>query len=347
MSIYDLITSAELAAYWDENTRNDEPYLGETLFPNRKQIGIDLKWIKGRSGIVPVLNPSAFDVHVLPRIREGFEEFRTSMPFFKESYYVDEELRQELLKIMSSSQTLLAETILARVFDDATKLLKAAASQRERLRMNMLTTGVVAFNANGQAFEFDYQLDPAQLQTAAVSWATTATSDPLADLQTAIDYLEANTDSEPARVLMNRTTFNNMKASEKLRNSIYALNSIITTGAVISNDTVSAYVEQNSGLEIIVYNKSYTNEQGVTSKYVPDGVVVVMPSGTLGNTWFGTTPEEADLMSSNVANVSIVDTGVAVTTMVKADPVSVETKVSQIVMPSFERAGEIVIIDVA
>ena len=74
---------------------------------------------------------------------------------------------------------------------------------------------------------------------------------------------------------------------------------------------------------------------------------MLIPSGDLGNTWFGTTPEESDLMASSaVDNVSIIDTGVAVTTMRRADPVNVETKVTQISLPSFEAADQIIIADV-
>ena len=58
-------------------------------------------------------------------------------------------------------------------------------------------------------------------------------------------------------------------------------------------------------------------------------------------------PEESDLLSSGVANVSITDTGVAITTMPKSDPVNVETKVSMISLPSFEAADQIFIADVA
>ena len=50
-------------------------------------------------------------------------------------------------------------------------------------------------------------------------------------------------------------------------------------------------------------------------------------------------------MSSNVANVSLTDTGVAVTTTQKVDPVNVETIVSMICLPSFESADEIYILD--
>lgn len=346
MSIYDLITSQELSAYWEEINTNASPYFGETLFPNRSVDGIDLKWIKGRSGIPVVLRPSAFDVNVIPRNRAEMEMLRVQMPFFKESYYIDEELRQKLIMIVATNNQNLVTTILGRIFDDAAKLIEAAAVARERMRMGVITTGVLAFAANGQAFEFDYGLDPDQLRDATVPWTTPATATPIDDIQAAIDYLETTTDSTPARILMNRYTFNLFKATDQVRNGIIAVNNFINTTGFVSNDVVMQYVEQLLGLEIVINNKTYRDESETVQKYVPDGVVTILPAGTLGYTNFGTTPEEADLLNNASSNVAIVDTGVAVTTMVREDPVSVETKVSQICMPSFEAADTIVILDV-
>lgn len=68
-------------------------------------------------------------------------------------------------------------------------------------------------------------------------------------------------------------------------------------------------------LEVLVYSKQYKNDAGTPTKYVPDDVFVLFPIGDLGYTWFGTTPEESDLLTSSLARVSITDTGVAVTTM--------------------------------
>ena len=51
-------------------------------------------------------------------------------------------------------------------------------------------------------------------------------------------------------------------------------------------------------------------------------------------------------MGGRAANVSITDVGVAVTTMEKADPVNVETKVSMIALPSFEMAEQVLIADI-
>lgn len=50
-------------------------------------------------------------------------------------------------------------------------------------------------------------------------------------------------------------------------------------------------------------------------------------------------------MTGSNASVSIVDTGVAITTMKHDDPVNVETKVTMICLPSFEQADQVYILD--
>ena len=108
---------------------------------------------------------------------------------------------------------------------------------------------------------------------------------------------------------------------------------------------VAGHLQEKNNFYYIVL--SYKDETGKSQAFVPDDTFVLFPAGDLGNTWFGTTPEESDLMaSSTVNNIAIIDTGVAVTTMKKADPVNVETKVTQIALPSFETADQIVIADI-
>ena len=80
------------------------------------------------------------------------------------------------------------------------------------------------------------------------------------------------------------------------------------------------------------------DQYSASEKYLPDGMVVVAPSGALGSIWYGTTPEEADLLSGQSgASVSIVNTGVAITTELTVHPVNVNVYASEIVLPSFER----------
>jgi hypothetical protein len=79
---------------------------------------------------------------------------------------------------------------------------------------------------------------------------------------------------------------------------------------------------------------------------VPDGYVALLPDGNLGNTWRGTTPEEADLRGSGIADVAVVNNGIAIAQFMEADPVNVFTKASEIVLPSFERMNEVALIKV-
>ena len=98
MTIYDYIVAKEIAAYYNTKAAEQSlpPYLGEELFPNKKQLGLDLSYIKGAKGLAKVLKLSAFDAKDVKRDRIGFEKVQTEMPFFKEAMSVDEKTRQEL-----------------------------------------------------------------------------------------------------------------------------------------------------------------------------------------------------------------------------------------------------------
>ena len=114
----------------------------------------------------------------------------------------------------------------------------------------------------------------------------------------------------------------------------------------MSKEKVLQYVQDETKLSFAIYAKKFIDETGAKKQYVPDDIFVLIPDGDLGTGWFGTTPEQSDLMSGQAANVSIVDTGVAVTTSRKVDPVNVDTKVSMIFLPSFESIDNILIADV-
>ena len=61
---------------------------------------------------------------------------------------------------------------------------------------------------------------------------------------------------------------------------------------------------------------------------------------------FGTTPEEADLIANPKAEVELVNQGIAITKEVQTQPVNVNTWVSQIVLPSYERMDEVALLKV-
>lgn len=341
-SIFDLVQSNEIAAYWSELTQDRAPYLGETLFPNSKKLGLDLKWLKGSKGLPVVLKLSAFDAQAVPRERIKFDKISAEMPFFKESLYIDEELRQELNKVLETGNQVYIDAIMNRVFDDTVSLTESAAVSRERMRMMLLTTGTISMASNGQSYTYDYGLDEAQKPTVTTSWSD-ETAPIIDDIRTWQNEREDATGTRPTRGMLSRKTWNYLLKNEEIRNGILGNNS----AAPVSDAQVRTYLMSMLDLDLTVNSKRYKDEAGAVKAYVPDDLIVLFPTGTLGNTWFGTTPEESDLMSSSITNVSIVDTGVAVTTMQRVDPVNVETKVTQICLPSFEQADTVVIADVA
>lgn len=342
-SIFDLVTAEDIIAYWITKLEEEtEGLLGEELFNEQQKLGLDLKWIKGSEGLPVVLKPSAYDVAALKRDRIGFEKVATEMPFFKESMMIDEELRQQLNMVLESGNRAYIDSIMKRVFNDEMQLLVGARAQRERMRMSLITTGGISISANGQDYEYDYGLKEYQQKTVTISWA-----DPDADIVSNIldwmDDVEEESGVRPSRAVLNSDTQKYFMKNKLIKNAIWGNDST----APVSKERVMAYLSDELKLSFAIYSKKFIDETGDKKKYVPDDTFVLLPDGKLGTGWFGTTPEQSDLMAGAAANVAITDTGVAVTTSKKIDPVNVDVKVSMIYLPSFEKIDQILIADVS
>lgn len=341
-TIFDFVNANEMVSYWETMTKDRPPYLGETLFPAQKKLGLDLKWIKGSAGLPVVLKPSAFDVGAVPRARIGFDQLTAEMPFFKESLYIAEELRQQLNMVLETGNQAYIDAVLNRIFNDNTVLLEGAAARREQMRMMALTTGAISIIANGQTYTYDYGMPSDHKVTVTTSWSNPA-ADIGADIMAGQDKIEDDTGVRPTRAVCSRQTWGYMLKNEIFKKSIYVLSQ---GQATLTDSVLKQYLQDTYNLEVVVYSKRYNNDSKTATKYVSDDLFVMFPAGSLGTTWFGTTPEESDLMGKSVANVSITDVGVAVTSIEKADPVNVETKVTMISLPSFEAADQVYILDV-
>lgn len=340
MTIFDLMQSQDIVAYWETLTQDEAPYPCEELFPSNKKRGLSLKWIKGSKGLPVVLKTSAFDAQAIPRPRIGFDRLTAEMPYFKESTYIDEELRQELNMVLETGNQAYIDSVMERVFDDETRLLRGAAASRERMRMMALTSGVISMSANGQNFTFDYGVE--NKGNAAVSWTNLTDSDPIEDIRSAQEKISEKTGVKPTRAMCDGKTWRNLRNNEKIKKAIF----VLTNGAgAVSDERLRTFISDELEISIYVNDKRYINENGESTKYMPENTFVLFPEGTLGSTWFGTTPAESDLMTGADADVTITDVGVAVTVSKKIDPVQAETIVSMICLPSFEAADQVYILD--
>jgi len=345
-TIFDLVNAKHIASYYEEKASNRIPYLGATLFPAKKQLGLDLSWIKGANGLPVALMPSAFDAKATIRDRIGFTEVQTEMPFFREAMTIKERDRQELNKLASSNLSDMAKTVINRIYDDATNLIDGALVQPERMIMQLLSTGQINIVANRQYYTYDYKM-PSEHKEQLIDtarWSDTENSRPVEDLITWQDTVEDNTGTRPTRAILTRKTWGYLLQNKSIKMD---MNPAGGQNVILTDSMLRQYFENKLGITFAIYNKKYTDEDGATKNFYPDDFITLIPSGTLGNTYYGTTPEESDLMSGNVnADVRIVNTGVAVTTVKEPHPVNVMTIVSEIVLPSFENIDKIFVAQV-
>lgn len=340
MNFFDLVTSSNLVAYWINKDLND-PTVGDQLFPFKKEIGVELDWVKGANNQVVGLKLSAYDAKAIRRDRQGIEKYKTEMPFFKESMVVDEKMRQQLNTLLQTQNEALIRQIIARIFDDEIKLIKAAYETVERVRMQMLTTGTITLASNGQAYEYDYGMPEANKITVNTSWAD-ASADVIKDI-TDTQNLARQNGFKLTRAMCNTNCLNVIINNTAIKNRLYVL---AQGNVTITTNEVRRYIEQETGITIYVNDNGYVAEDGTFTRYFADDVFVLMPDGPLGETHYGTTPEESDLMTgATKAEVSLVENAIAVTTVKEEDPVNVMTKVSMVMLPSFEMANAVYVLD--
>lgn len=345
MDFQKYFTSDAIAEYWTNDVTNAQAFGSDALFPPHKKAGLELKWIRGHKGVGISLMPSAFDTKATFRERKGFKMSETEMPFFREGFHIDEKDRQMLMEIQNSNSTFLEE-IIGRIFDDAAELITGARIVPERMAWQLLCPENgkpgITIKANGMNYIYDYDPDGTwqaknyKALTGKAKWDVT-TSTPLTDFTTAKDAIAANVGETITRAYMNTNTLNKMIASDEVKNRFMTVTA--KSIAVLTQSEARALVEQTTNIKIHLFDKMYQPEGGGDSvKYIPDGYVVLVPDGKVGEMWYGTTPEEADLRAGMTnASVSIVNNGVAVTTIKESHPVNTNIIASEIVLPSFQK----------
>ena len=350
-NIFDMYNSKAIGAYWEEKNKTQVPFLGTSLFPATKQVGLDISWIKGKGGLSIALKPSQFDAKATFRDRIGVTRIETEMPFFREAMLIKEKERQQLVQAEKNGDEF-TRPILNKIFDDVTGLVDGADVQAERMRMSLLATGGINIQANGTDYTYDYtdaefKANNITTLTDGAKWSAVATATPVEDIEAAQAAIQAETGVKPTRAICTSKTWGYLRNNAAIKAAINAAKGVNLATNRVSDKELRAYLLEELELTVVVYDNKFIDEAGATKNYFPDDVMTLIPATALGKTVYGTTPEELDLMAGNSkADVSVVNTGVAVTTLMHEHPVNKETIVSEIVLPSFETIGQIHILNV-
>jgi len=341
-SIFELVNAKEIATYWLGTASERIPYLGDTLFPTQKKLGLDLSWIKGAKGLPVALTPSEFDTPATLRDRIGVQKIETEMPFFREAMRIGEKDRQELNKAVAADNRAMIMPVISQIYNDIVTLVDGAEVQAERMRMQLLSAGTISITANRLAYDYNYQFDSDHTET--VDWSDDEGATPLQDIMKWQDAVEDDTGVRPTKAICTRKTWNYLLTCESIKKD---LNPVGSDNVILTESMLKQYLMAKLGLTVQIYSKKHSLN-GVPTLFYPDDKFTLIPDGNLGNTYYGTTPEESDLLSgATTAQVEIVNSGVAITTIKEPHPVNVFTVVSAIMLPSFETIDNIFIADVA
>lgn len=342
MLVESVVNARSIALAATEAASNSIPYLGLAFFPEQKKAGIDLRWIKSHKGLSPILAPSNFDALPVIRAREGIKIENTEMPFFRESMQITERDMIDLARVEDETDPYL-KSALQSIYDDTNTLVRSAEVVSEVMRMQLLTaTGghpQIGISADGVTYSYNYDPNGDYAANNYVSlsgtsvWSDATNSKPIDDLNEAKLAVAAN-GYNATRVLMNSTTFALLRASEQVKS---VAQGVAYATPYMSDALVTQIIKDTTGLDIVIYDKTY-DVAGTPTKFYPDGQVTLLPDEAIGKTWYGQTPAERSIGQVTNAQTSIYGTGIAVTTEpeMKSGVYKFVTTVSEIVLPSYE-----------
>lgn len=355
-------TARALATVWDvyAQTIGTAPYLGRSFFTTDKKQGLELRFIKGRKGTPLALKASNFDAKAPLRDAIGFSDIANEMPFFREGYIVTEKEEQDYMSYMNSENPALANQILKEIMKNPMDLVLGAEVVPERMIWQLLAPvdGIPKINVmiDGKTpYVIDYTGDNGakyketnfiELKGTSM-WSDAANATPINDLADAQEQYEENTGDKLTTFVMNKKTWKQLVNAEDTKKQVLGITAY-TGGIAIKEADVKAFLADNYDIEILVYNKRFLDETGVSKTFIPDGVVSGISGSinSLGTVWYGTTPEER---SGNLAtgSLAIVNTGVSIYTYTTDHPINTHCVVSEIVLPSYENMDSVFVMKVS
>lgn len=357
MLVNEVVNSKAIALAATEDASNQIPFLGLNWFPEKKKSGLDLKWIKTHKGLPVTLAPSNFDALPTIRARGGINVEKTQMAFFRESMVISEEDAQEIDRVKDENDPYL-ESAINSIYDDTTTLLQGAEVVPERMRMQLLATvnghpTIGIENADGVKYAYDYDPDGTYAAkhyaklTGTDMWSDTTNSKPLDDLNRARKQL-MKLGRVPKYILMTSTTFGYLAQNKQVKNSVLA-NAILNIDEILDDDTVISIVQRKTKMTPVIYDKMFIDDYGNEQNFYPDNKVTLLPETTLGNQYFGTTPEERSAGQVSDLDVTIYGEGIAVSVQTERNGgvISTSTTASEITLPSYENMDSTYVIEVA
>ncbi|WP_027702290.1 major capsid protein [Metaclostridioides mangenotii] len=332
MRLDDFYNTKELLNYF--KIRESTPYFGENLFPSRKIQDVRYDVILGSGGLPVTASVHALDSETQLASREAISKGAGELAYIKRQIKLTEE---DLLKLNAPRNKTEFDSIIANIYNDAEKMRESLEVRAEAMRFEVLSTGKLKIEENGVKVTVDYMVPTGNKKN--FDWSL-PTSKPLIDLEELADTVEEKSGVRPIRMLTSRKVMKTICASESIKKAIHGVDSekIVTLGDL--NDLLI-----RSELPTIeTYEAKYRIEKAKgyeTKRYFPADCISMFGGETLGETLYGITPEEIELIGNGNMDTASMVGNVFVGSYSLPDPVAKFTKASATVIPTLPRGEEL------
>lgn len=331
--IEEVFNTHELINYFKE--RKIIPMLGESLFPEKKIQDIELDMILGSGGLPVSANVHAFDTKTQMASREAIEKGAASLALIKRQIQIKE---KEIIKILNPRGDAELAFVLSQLYNDAEKMVESVKVRVEAMRMELVSSGLIAINENGVKVTLDYKV-PADNKKP-FSWTDLTTAKPLDDLTTLADAVETTSGSRPVRALTSRKIARAICNANAVRSALYGVNS----DKIVTLAQLNELLVQSELPQIVTYEGKYKTEGAksfTTNRYYPENKISMFGANTLGETIYGLTAEEVKLIGDGKMDVAEMVDKIFVGTYTSIDPVGEFTKAAATALPTMPHGEEL------
>ncbi|EOU1754592.1 major capsid protein [Clostridium perfringens] len=332
--IDELFNTKELLNYY--RVKKQPAMLGDTLFPARKIQDIKFDMITGANGLPVSASVHAFDTETELASREVLQKGAAELALIKRKIAIGE---REIIAINNPRMDSEQKALVMELFKDGDKMVNSVQTRIEAMRMELLSSGKINVKENGVSITLDYSVPGGNKKT--FDWSDPATAKPLEDIKTLADAVEDASGTKPTRILTSSKVLNKILACESVKKAIFGVN----FDKIATRKDLNSLLESMELPQVAVYNAKYkvqnANGKYTTKRYFPENILSMFAENALGETIFGLTAEEIELLGSNKMEEAKMVGNIFVGVEKEGDPVRRYTKAVATALPTLENGLEL------
>ncbi|SQC85390.1 major capsid protein E [Clostridium perfringens] len=332
--IDELFNTKELLNYY--RVKKQPAMLGDTLFPARKIQDIKFDMITGANGLPVSASIHAFDTETELASREVLQKGAAELALIKRKIAIGE---REIIAINNPRMDSEQKALVMELFKDGDKMVESVQTRIEAMRMELLSSGKINVKENGVSITLNYSVPGGNKKT--FDWSDPATAKPLEDIKTLADAVEDASGTKPTRILTSSKVLNKILACESVKKAIFGVN----FDKIATRKDLNSLLESMELPQVATYNAKYkvqgSNGKYTTKRYFPENILSMFAENALGETIYGLTAEEIELLGSNKMEEAKMVGNIFVGVEKEGDPVRRYTKAVATALPTLENGLEL------